>query len=117
MQAVGGVLHAYTDSSQSAAEMISGVKSYNNGVNVTDDGRLVTTLFHELQDAGMESRHGDQRAVRPRLARRDVRAERRSRRLPGPRPGDARPAGNHPGGASRTRSTRASTWSSGLASA
>ena len=31
---------------------ISGVKSYNNGVNVTDDGRLVTTLFHELQDQG-----------------------------------------------------------------
>ena len=52
VQAVGGVLHAYTDSSQSAAEMISGVKSYNNGVNVTDDGRLVPTLFHELQDQG-----------------------------------------------------------------
>ena len=52
VQAAGGVLHAYTDSSQSAAEMISGVKSYNNGVNVTDDGRLVTTLFHELQDQG-----------------------------------------------------------------
>jgi len=50
--AVGGVLHAYTDSSQSAAEIVSGVKSYNNGVNVTDDGRLVTTLFHELQDVG-----------------------------------------------------------------
>ena len=50
--AVGGVLHAYTDSSQSAAEMISGIKSYNNGVNVTDDGRIVTTLFHELQDQG-----------------------------------------------------------------
>jgi alkaline phosphatase len=47
---VGGVLHAYTDSSQSAAEFVSGVKAYNNGVNVTDDGRLVTTLFHELQD-------------------------------------------------------------------
>ena len=26
------------------------MKSYNNGVNVTDDNRLVTTLFHELQD-------------------------------------------------------------------
>jgi alkaline phosphatase len=50
--AVGGVLHAYTDSSTSAAEMISGVKSYNNGLNVTDDGRLVTTLFHQLQDQG-----------------------------------------------------------------
>ncbi len=49
---VGAVLHAYTDSSQSAAEFISGVKSYNNGVNVTDDGRLVSTLFHELQAEG-----------------------------------------------------------------
>ncbi len=49
---VGRVLHAYTDSSQSAGEMISGVKSYNNGVNVTDDGRLITTLFHQLQDQG-----------------------------------------------------------------
>ena len=42
VKAAGRVLHAYTDSSQSAGEMISGVKSYNNGVNVTDDGRLVT---------------------------------------------------------------------------
>ena len=50
--AVGGVLHAYTDSSQSAAEMVSGIKSYNNGLNFTDDGRIVTTLFHELQDQG-----------------------------------------------------------------
>jgi alkaline phosphatase len=49
---VGGVLHAYTDSSQSAGEMISGIKSYNNGVNITDDGRIITTLFHELQDQG-----------------------------------------------------------------
>jgi alkaline phosphatase len=49
---VGRVLHAYTDSSQSAAEFISGVKSYNNGVNITDDGRIVTTLFHELQEKG-----------------------------------------------------------------
>jgi alkaline phosphatase len=31
---------------------MSGVKSYNNGVNVTDDNRLVTTLFNELQDQG-----------------------------------------------------------------
>jgi alkaline phosphatase len=52
VQAVGGVLHAYTDSSQSAGEMISGVKSYNNGVNVTDSGRPVKTLFHELQEQG-----------------------------------------------------------------
>ncbi len=52
VKAVGGVLHAYTDSSQSAAEFVTGVKSYNNGVNVTDDNRLTTTLFHELQAKG-----------------------------------------------------------------
>jgi alkaline phosphatase len=46
---VGRVLHAYTDSSQSAGEYVTGVKAYNNGVNVTDDGRFVPTLFHRLQ--------------------------------------------------------------------
>src|SRR5262249_32353359 len=45
VRAAGGLLHAYTDSSQSAGEIISGVKSYNNGVNVRDDGRLIATLF------------------------------------------------------------------------
>jgi alkaline phosphatase len=50
--AAGAILHAYTDSAPSAAEIVSGVKSYNNGLNVTDDGRLVKTLFHELQDQG-----------------------------------------------------------------
>lgn len=49
----GGVLHAYTDSSTSAAEFVSGIKSYNNGLNVTDDGKFVDTiLFHELQRSG-----------------------------------------------------------------
>ena len=52
VRAAGRVLHAYTDSSQSAAELVSGVKSYNGGLNVTDDSRLVPTLFHELQDQG-----------------------------------------------------------------
>jgi alkaline phosphatase len=52
VQAVGAVLHAFTDSSQSAAEIVSGVKSYNNGLNVTHDGRFITTLFHELQEQG-----------------------------------------------------------------
>ena len=52
VRSVGGVLHAYTDSSQSAAELVSGVKSYNSGLNIADDSRLVTTLFHELQDQG-----------------------------------------------------------------
>jgi alkaline phosphatase len=50
--AVKGVLHAYTDSSQSAGEYATGVKSYNNGVNVTDDGRVVPTLFNQLQAKG-----------------------------------------------------------------
>jgi alkaline phosphatase len=49
---VGRVAHAYTDSSQSAGEYVTGVKSYNSGVNVTDDGRLVSTLFHQLQAKG-----------------------------------------------------------------
>ncbi len=52
VQAVGRVMHAYTDSSQSAAELVSGVKSYNSGLNVDDNSRLVPTLFHELQDQG-----------------------------------------------------------------
>lgn len=49
---VGGVLHAYTDSSTSAAAFVSGRKAYNNGVNVTDGGEFVPTLFHELQSQG-----------------------------------------------------------------
>jgi alkaline phosphatase len=52
VRAAGRVLHAYTDSSQSAAELVSGVKSYNGGLNVADDNRIVPTLFHELQDQG-----------------------------------------------------------------
>jgi alkaline phosphatase len=55
IQSVGRIVHAYTDSSQSAAELVSGVKSYNSGLNVTDDNRLVTTLFHELQDQGWKT--------------------------------------------------------------
>jgi alkaline phosphatase len=52
VQAAGGVLHAYTDSSTSAAEVVSGRKAYNNGLNVTDDGSFVPTLFHTLQGQG-----------------------------------------------------------------
>lgn len=48
--AVGGVVHAFTDSSTSAAEFVSGRKAYNNGLNVMDDGSIVRTLFHDLQD-------------------------------------------------------------------
>ena len=50
--AVGRVLHAYTDSSQSAGEYATGVKAYNNGVNVTDGGKFVPTLFGTLQRDG-----------------------------------------------------------------
>ena len=79
VRAAGGVLHAYTDSSQSAAEMVSGVKSYNNGLNVADDGMLVPTLFHELQDQGWKVGTVTSVPFRPRLAGCNVRPERRSR--------------------------------------
>ena len=52
VKAAGGVLHAYTDSSTSAAEVVTGRKAYNNGVNVLDDGFFAPTLFHELQGRG-----------------------------------------------------------------
>lgn len=42
-------LHAATDSAPSAAEFASGVKSYNDSVNVAPDGRFVSTVFRELQ--------------------------------------------------------------------
>ncbi|QEH31990.1 Alkaline phosphatase precursor [Aquisphaera giovannonii] len=51
----GRILHAYTDSSQSAAEIVSGVKSYNSGLNVADDSRIVPTLFHQLQEQGWKT--------------------------------------------------------------
>ena len=47
-----GVLHAYTDSAPSAAEFATGVKSYNNGINVAEDGRFVPTFFNQLQAQG-----------------------------------------------------------------
>lgn len=52
VEEAGRVLHAYTDSSTSAAEAINGVKSYNNSVNVGDDGKILPTLFNELQEKG-----------------------------------------------------------------
>ena len=45
----GGVAHAVTDSSCSAGEFATGVKSFNDGVNVAEDGRFVETLFVQLQ--------------------------------------------------------------------
>jgi len=50
--AVGGVLHAYTDSAPSAGEFATGVKAYNNGINVSDSGRFAPTLFNQLQAGG-----------------------------------------------------------------
>ncbi len=52
VESVGGVLHAYTDSAPSAGEAATGVKSYNNGINVTEDGRFVPTVFNQLQGQG-----------------------------------------------------------------
>jgi alkaline phosphatase len=52
LKATGRHLHAYTDSSCSAAEYATGVKSYNNGVNVDPEGRVVPTLFQQLQVLG-----------------------------------------------------------------
>lgn len=49
---VGGIPHAVTDSSSSAGEFAAGVKMYNNGVNVDDQGRFQTPLFHQLQQSG-----------------------------------------------------------------
>jgi alkaline phosphatase len=52
VKAAGGVPHAYTDSSCSAAEFAGGAKSYNNGLNVKDDGTFVPTLFNVLETKG-----------------------------------------------------------------
>lgn len=50
--AAGGRLHAYTDSSTSAGEVATGRKSYNNGINVGDQGAFHPTLFADLQALG-----------------------------------------------------------------
>ncbi|WP_165071289.1 alkaline phosphatase [Paludisphaera rhizosphaerae] len=55
VKSVGRIMHAYTDSSQSAAEIVSGVKSYNNSINVSDKGKPVPTLFHDLQAQGWKT--------------------------------------------------------------
>jgi len=52
VEAAGGVLHAYTDSAPSAGEAATGVKSYNNGINVAENGRFVPTVFNQLQKDG-----------------------------------------------------------------
>lgn len=46
---LGGLIHAVTDSAPSAGEFATGVKSFNDGLNVAEDGRFVETLFAKLQ--------------------------------------------------------------------
>lgn len=45
-------VHAYTDSSCSASSMTTGIKSYNNSVNVDATGAPVKTIAHEAQQQG-----------------------------------------------------------------
>lgn len=44
--------HAYTDSSSSATSMTTGIKTFNNCVNVDYAGAPVATIAHEAQRAG-----------------------------------------------------------------
>lgn len=44
--------HAYTDSASSATSMTSGIKTYNNAINVDFSGREVLPLGRELQGRG-----------------------------------------------------------------
>jgi len=50
---LGSDLHAYTDSSCSASNMTTGVKSYNNAVNVDPTGQPLRTIAMIAQDRGM----------------------------------------------------------------
>ena len=114
--AVGGVLHAYTDSSTERR------RDGQRGQVVQQRGQrhrrrpARADPVSRAPGPGVEGRHGDQRAVRPRLARRDVRARRLSRRLPGPRPRRCSACPESSSRRGRTRSTPASTWSSARAS-
>ena len=45
-------LHAYTDSSSSATSMTTGIKTFNDGVNIDPTGQPVRTIAHWAQDQG-----------------------------------------------------------------
>lgn len=45
-------LHAYTDSSSSATSMTTGIKTFNDGVNIDFNGHPVRTIAHWAQDQG-----------------------------------------------------------------
>lgn len=47
-----GLLHAYTDSASSATSLTSGIKTYNNAINVDPAGREVLPLARLLQEQG-----------------------------------------------------------------
>ncbi len=44
--------HAYTDSASSATSMCSGIKTYNDAINVDDKGREVLPIARALQEQG-----------------------------------------------------------------
>ena len=44
--------HAYTDSASSATSMCSGIKTYNDAINVDDKGREVLPIARTLQEQG-----------------------------------------------------------------
>lgn len=46
--------HAYPDSASTAMAMTSGIKSYNNAINVDVTGQKVPTVAHEAQEKGMK---------------------------------------------------------------
>jgi alkaline phosphatase len=52
VEAAGGAVHAYTDSAPSAAAYASGVKQSNGVINFDDQGRVVETLYNQLQAQG-----------------------------------------------------------------
>ncbi|WP_233198931.1 MULTISPECIES: alkaline phosphatase [Pirellulaceae] len=46
------IVHAFTDSASSATSMTSGIKTYNNSINVNYMGREVLPIARQLQDDG-----------------------------------------------------------------
>jgi alkaline phosphatase len=48
----GKIKHPYTDSSSSATSMTSGIKTYNEAINVTADAKQAETIAHHLQKKG-----------------------------------------------------------------
>lgn len=52
LQAAGGVVHAYTDSAPSAGAYATGVKMTNDMINFDHEGKVVETLYNQLQAQG-----------------------------------------------------------------